>query len=422
MASSTSRLYWTDAGNDLGSGTVRDAPLSGSGEAQTLYTDPVGSAPRGLALDAATGAVYWGDPGLPALRTGSLTAGGSAESLFAAEAGPAYPAVLAAPRGEGAPQIAGSAAIGQALTCENGTWASNAPGANFYQAPQTYAYQWQLNGANIAGAQSSSFTPSDEGSYSCVVTATNAAGTAAQASAVAVIKASPPKASIVSPASGRTFEQGQVVTTSFSCAEGSGRPRARLVHRQQWRQRPERPTEDGDRRPAHVHGDGGLEGRPAHDCQHQLPRHREGRAATLGANPLDGTADDRDQEQLPAGEGPDDDGHAHLRRRRLVPGRALADLPQHDAHARQATHDTNVVRPHALRARLGRATERLIEVERPGATAATEGAGPAPDRPCTRDRERGYDGAELRGAAPGLAPMAAGRLAGSRGPGPLSGA
>ena len=163
VASSTSRLYWTDAGSDLGSGTVRDAPLSGSGEAQTLYTDPVGSAPRGLALDAASGAVYWGDPGLPALRTGGLTAAGSAQSLFAAEAGPAYPAVLAAPRGEGAPKIAGSAAIGQALTCENGTWASNAPGANFYQAPQTYAYQWQLNGANIAGAQSASFTPSDEG-------------------------------------------------------------------------------------------------------------------------------------------------------------------------------------------------------------------------------------------------------------------
>lgn len=230
VAASTSRLYWTDAGNDLGTGTVRYAPLSGSGEGQTLYTDSVGSAPRGPALDAATGALYWGDSDPAALRVGSLAGGGSAQSLFSTGAGAAYPALLAAPHGEGAPQITGAVAIGQTLSCGNGKWAANAPGANFYEAPQSYAYQWQLNGVDIAGAQSASYTPNGEGSFTCVLTATNAGGSATQTSAVTVIKAAPPVAagpptvSISSPVSGVSYEQGQAVSTSFSCKESAGGP------------------------------------------------------------------------------------------------------------------------------------------------------------------------------------------------------
>lgn len=132
--------------------------------------------------------------------------------------------MLAAPKGEGAPEITGSPAIGATLKCATGSWALNAPGASFYQAPQTYAYQWQLNGTNIAGAQSSTFSPSSEGSYTCLVTATNAAGSATQSSAATVVKAGPPTVSIVSPVSGGTYEQGQVVPTSFSCAEAAGGP------------------------------------------------------------------------------------------------------------------------------------------------------------------------------------------------------
>ena len=238
VASSTSTLYWTEAGNakvpeehgpggpttyGISKGAVTYSPLGASNDARTAYTEPT---PRGTARAGARrrdrGALLGGLRSLCAAN--GLTASGSAQSLFSSAPTSAYPAVLAAPKGEGAPEITGSPAIGATLKCATGSWALNAPGASFYQAPQTYAYQWQLNGTNIAGAQSSTFSPSSEGSYTCLVTATNAAGSATQSSAATVVKAGPPTVSIVSPVSGGTYEQGQVVPTSFSCAEAAGGP------------------------------------------------------------------------------------------------------------------------------------------------------------------------------------------------------
>jgi hypothetical protein len=69
------------------------------------------------------------------------------------------------------PAISGTVAIGQVLTCSQGTWYGN--------ATITYAYQWTRSGSNIGSATSSTYTlvSGDAGlSIACKVTATNSVG------------------------------------------------------------------------------------------------------------------------------------------------------------------------------------------------------------------------------------------------------
>lgn len=79
-----------------------------------------------------------------------------------------------APANTGAPAISGTAAVGQTLSCSQGTWS----GAQ----PITYAYQWLGDGAAIAGATASSYgvVAADAGhTLTCGVTATNSGGSGA---------------------------------------------------------------------------------------------------------------------------------------------------------------------------------------------------------------------------------------------------
>jgi hypothetical protein len=72
-----------------------------------------------------------------------------------------------------APVVSGTATSGQTLSTTNGTWIG--------VPTPTYTYQWQRGGSNISGATSSSYTlvNGDVGSaIRCVVTATNAVGSA----------------------------------------------------------------------------------------------------------------------------------------------------------------------------------------------------------------------------------------------------
>ena len=72
-----------------------------------------------------------------------------------------------------APVISGTAVVGQTLSSTTGTWTGT--------PTITYAYQWKRNGSNIASATSSTYTLVQADAtfaITCVVTATNVAGSA----------------------------------------------------------------------------------------------------------------------------------------------------------------------------------------------------------------------------------------------------
>jgi hypothetical protein len=72
-----------------------------------------------------------------------------------------------------APVLSGTPTVGQTLSCSTGTWLGT--------LPITYTYQWRRGVSNILGATSSTYTlVQADASFvvTCIVTATNAAGSA----------------------------------------------------------------------------------------------------------------------------------------------------------------------------------------------------------------------------------------------------
>ena len=234
------RIYWTNSGDN----TIRGAPLAAGGTVDTLYGSAQGvSNPRGVAIDPApvapapmidagsnsftvsnwlntaaeriyslvyrrrrpqVGRIYWSNNGDNTIRGAPLAAGGTVDTLYGSAQGvsdPRFLAVLRAPLGTGAPTIssslirpegpffggAPSGPLGQRLSCSRGAWAADLPGSFLYRAPQSFAYQWRLGGTDIGGATAAAYGPAAPGSYTCRVTATNRAGSAAQTSAAVTV-------------------------------------------------------------------------------------------------------------------------------------------------------------------------------------------------------------------------------------------
>ena len=176
------KIYWAD-----NSGAIRVGNLNGTGSPQNLGTNYASEdLPQGVAIDPAAGKIYWTDVSSGAIRVGNLNGTGSPQNLgtnYTSENAPDFAALLRAPSGLGAPVITGGASVPSALHCSQGTWAADLLGAFLYRAPRSFTYQWSVGGKDITGATTNSYTATAPGSYSCHVTATNAAGNASQASA-----------------------------------------------------------------------------------------------------------------------------------------------------------------------------------------------------------------------------------------------
>jgi DNA-binding beta-propeller fold protein YncE len=211
------RLYFLG-----GNGEIGFANLNGTGGGDVPAGTGVFKTPWGLALDPSIGRLYWGNEGNGEVRENAFGfvgvggAGGAGISIATAPvANPQDPLIIKSPAGVGAPTQTRDAKVRSQLTCSPGSWGADFAGSFVYRAPRTFAYQWTLNGAAVAGAIANSLTATKAGQYACVVTAANQAGTASQASAPAKITASKIKLTVKKKVKARP---GGVAKFKFSAA------------------------------------------------------------------------------------------------------------------------------------------------------------------------------------------------------------
>ncbi len=174
-------VYWVNAS---GSVPISFVSVDGDSGADFAPTGATVEGPYGVALDQALGRIYWANSTGGNLSFDNLIGGGANLLTIGGDTshGPNFPAILKPPSGAGLPQVSGVATLGSTLSCSQGTWASDLLGAFLYRVPQTFAYQWSLDGTDIPGATSSSIAASSTGAFRCRVTASNPAGAAVQTS------------------------------------------------------------------------------------------------------------------------------------------------------------------------------------------------------------------------------------------------
>jgi hypothetical protein len=187
------RIYWANRDADK----ISWANLDGSGGEDLETGAATVEEPIGVAVDPTAGRIYWGNfkGGVDKkLSYANLDGSGGADLDItgATETGAfSFPALLKAPQGTGAPSVTGGSTVGSTLACSQGSWAGDLLGDFLFRAPQSYAYAWQLNGADIPGADGATVVASQPGPYSCRVTATNTAGSSAQSSGQAQVSSPP---------------------------------------------------------------------------------------------------------------------------------------------------------------------------------------------------------------------------------------
>jgi hypothetical protein len=189
----TGRLYFLGGSYEIGY-----ANLNGSGGGDVPTGAGVISSPWGIAFDPSIARLYWANEGNsgPGAQTNafgftSVSGGASGNISIAATPvdSPQDPVIIKSPTGAGAPTVTRDKKTPSKLTCSQGTWAADYAGSFVYQAPRTYAYAWTRNGTPVAGATQATLNVKSAGKYACTVTASNQAGSAAQASGATNVKA-----------------------------------------------------------------------------------------------------------------------------------------------------------------------------------------------------------------------------------------
>ena len=170
----TGRIYWANFDND----TIGYANLGGGGGGSIDTTGAPIDGPVGVAIDPYSGFVYWANEEGNSVAYHSISGdtGGKIDTAGATTEKVVLPALLITPRPSSSPEIQGKHRPGSTLSCSSGSWRGDLPESFFSQAPRSFAFAWFRNGKAIEGATTASIVANKVGTYSCVVTATNFAG------------------------------------------------------------------------------------------------------------------------------------------------------------------------------------------------------------------------------------------------------
>jgi DNA-binding beta-propeller fold protein YncE len=180
------RLFFGDFLDPPNGNPIRIASVNtdASGGADVDTTPVAPNDPHGVAVDSAAGRVYWAEFLGDGIAFANLNGGGGGDLSTAGTSihAPVLPVLLKAPAGVGAPSILGRPAPRSTLGCTQDKWAPDLAASQLYRVPQSFSYQWSMQGNALDNATSKSLTARAVGNYRCLVTADNTAGSDSQTS------------------------------------------------------------------------------------------------------------------------------------------------------------------------------------------------------------------------------------------------